>query len=75
MTSEPHRLAFISLGDDGRNVEYTLPQGTLPETGRNVVVGYFVVLNFLEKWDITRGGKSWNSSTDGFPSTLLLDRV
>ena len=66
-TSELYRLAFISFADGGGNVQYTIPQGTLPRTGYNVTVRYLTAPSIKEKWDITWGGKTWRGATDGNP--------
>jgi len=65
VTSEPYRLAFISFANGGGSVQYTIPRGTLPQTGRNVTVRYLTAPSVQEKWDITWGGKSWKGATDG----------
>ena len=66
-TSELYRMAFISFADGGGNVQYTIPQGTLPQTGRNVTVRYLTAPSIREKWEITWGGKTWNGAKDGNP--------
>lgn len=60
-----HRLALITLDDDGIDGEHTLSQGTLPETGPKAMVRYLVVLDVREEWDIARGGTAWDDSTNG----------
>ena len=66
-TSELYRLVFISFANGGGNVQYTIPQGILPATGRNVTVRYLVAPSVQEKWDITWGGKTWKDTRDGNP--------
>jgi hypothetical protein len=66
-TSELYRLAFISFADGGGNVQYTIPQGTLPNTGLNITVRYLTAPSIREKWDITWGDKTWKGSQDGNP--------
>ena len=66
-TSELYRMAFISFAGVGGNVQYTIPQGTLPRTGRNITVRYLTAPSIREKWDISWGGKTWKGATDGNP--------
>jgi len=66
-TSDLYRLAFISFADGGGNVQYTIPQGTLPQTGYNVTVRYLTAPSIREKWDIGWGGKTWKGAKDGNP--------
>ncbi|KAF9645827.1 glycoside hydrolase family 79 protein [Thelephora ganbajun] len=66
-TSELYRLAFINFADGGGSVQYTIPQGTLPQTGYNVTVRYLTAPSIQEKWDITWGGKTWRGVKDGKP--------
>jgi hypothetical protein len=66
-TSELYRLAFISFADGGGNTQYTIPQGTLPNTGHNITVRYLTAPSTQEKWNITWGGKTWKGTSDGNP--------
>ena len=50
-----------------QNVQYTIPQGTLPKTGWNITVRYLTAPSIQEKWNITWGGKTWNGAVDGNP--------
>ena len=66
-TSDLYRMVFISFADGGGSVQYTIPQGALPQTGRNVTVRYLTAPSIQEKWDINWGGKTWKGAKDGLP--------
>ena len=66
-TSELYRLVFINFADGDGNVEYTIPQGTLPPTCLTITVRYLTAPTIQEKWDITWSGKTWKDTKDGLP--------
>jgi len=66
-TSELYRMIFINLADGGGNVQYTIPQGALPQTDYNITVRYLTAPSTREKWDITWGGRTWRGAGDGNP--------